>query len=53
MTKNGHGDKQHRELMFGANQYVMYPCPLTSEPEARTCVYSLGRPVYATSVYRG
>ncbi len=34
MTKNGLGEKPRRELMVGANQCVIYPCPLTSEPEA-------------------
>lgn len=34
MTKNGHGEKHLRELMFGAIQHVIYPCPLASEPEA-------------------
>jgi Zn-finger protein len=32
MTKNGHREKQRRELMVGVNQCVYYPCPLTSEP---------------------
>jgi len=34
MMKNGHGEMQCRELMDGANQYAVTPCPLTSEPGA-------------------
>jgi len=30
--KNGHRERQPRELMVGENQYVMYLCPLASEP---------------------
>jgi len=36
MTKNGLGEKQLREPTVGASRRVIYPFPLTSEPEARS-----------------
>lgn len=37
MTKNGHGEKHKRELMFGENQRVIIPVLslLSREPEAQ------------------
>ena len=50
VTKNGHRERHFRELMFGEIQCVVYPWPLTFEPEAWD--FHLGLPVFATLVHR-